>query len=161
MDLSLRPLEWNGVLVVGFDDAIDRLPLLLGRGEALPTQGPPAQDAEPAFNLIEPTRVRWCKVQMDVPVTGQPPIVLRLVRVEIVEDYMQLPARIGRDYLVHEGQEIAPPSPVRVPSHDFTREHLQGCEQRGRKLGARVGRQHCRDVKLCQFVDTGVAGALR
>ena len=64
-NLAFRPLEGRGGFVVGSYESVDRLAHLLGRGEACPAQSAPAQDTEPAFNLIEPTGVRGRELQMD------------------------------------------------------------------------------------------------
>jgi hypothetical protein len=67
-NLALGPLERRRPLVVGCDESVNGLPDLLRGSEADPAQGPAAQDAEPALDLIEPTGVRRGKVKMHVAV---------------------------------------------------------------------------------------------
>jgi hypothetical protein len=47
-----------------------------------------AQNAQPAFNLVEPPSVGWGKVKMDVGMALEPAVVLGFVGIEIVENDM-------------------------------------------------------------------------
>src|SRR5208337_1697623 len=128
-NLTFRPLEGRGGLVVRGYEPVDRLSHLPGRGETYPSQSAPTQDAEPAFNLIEPTGVGRREVEMDGAMARQPTVVLRFVGIEIVHHHVQFPARIKCDYLVHEGKKIAASTPVSVSPLDLAGEHIQGGEQ--------------------------------
>ena len=106
-NLAFRPLEGRSGFVVRGYESVDRLSHLLGRGETYPSQSAATQDAEPAFNLIEPTGVGRREVEMDRAMARQPTVMLRFVGIEIVHPHVQFPARIECDHLVHEGKKIA------------------------------------------------------
>src|SRR5271157_3818996 len=110
-NLTFRPLEGRGGFVVCSYESVDRLSHLPGRGETYPSQSAATQDAEPAFNLIEPTGVGGGKVQMDRRMLSQPTVMLGFVGIEIVHHHVQFPARIECDHLVHEGKKIAASTP--------------------------------------------------
>ena len=86
-NLAFRPLEGRGGFVVCGYEAVDRPSHLLRRGEACPSQSATTQDAEPAFNLIEPTGVGRREVLMDRAMLRQPTVMLRFVGIEIVHLY--------------------------------------------------------------------------
>ena len=88
MNDALSPLERRGVLVVGRDEAIDGGAQLRHRGKTRALQGAAAQNAEPALDLIQPAGVRRRVVKMHARVAGQPAIVFRLVRAEVVQHDM-------------------------------------------------------------------------
>src|SRR5271157_5391601 len=133
-NLAFRPLEGRGGLVVRGYEPVDRLPHLLGRGETYPSQGATTQDAEPAFDLIEPTGVGRREVEVDRAMVRQPTVMLRFVGIEIVHHYVQFPARIECDHPVHEGKKIAAATPVSVSARNLAAEHIQGGEQGGRAV---------------------------
>src|SRR5450756_1210504 len=110
--LPLLPLERRGGLVVHVDEAVDGTPDLARRGVAGPDQRTAAEDGEPDLDLVEPARVGRGEVEVDIPMAGQPAIVAGLVGVEVVEDDVDLQVRIGmgREDLVHEVEELAPPA---------------------------------------------------
>src|SRR5271166_4566031 len=128
-NLAFRPREGRGGLVVGSYESVDCLSNLLGRGETYPSQSATTQDAEPAFNLIEPTGVGRREVEMDRAMARQPTVMLGFVGIEIVHHHVQFPARIECDHLVHEGKKIAASTPVSVSAHDLAAEHIQSGEQ--------------------------------
>ena len=65
------------------------------------------QNAEKAFDLVQPGRARWGVVEVDARVGGEPGAhVLRIVRRRVVENDMELPARIGADDLLHKPEEV-------------------------------------------------------
>ena len=66
----LALLEGGGLGVVDLDESIDGLADLTRVGEAGAVHDGPCHDAEPDLDLIEPTGVRGCEVEMDV---GMPP----------------------------------------------------------------------------------------
>ena len=70
-------------------------------------------------------------MEMDIGVTGQPAIMLGLVRIEVVEDDMDLLVRrVAGDEFVHEVEEFASSSPLVVLSPDHARSDVKCCEQR-------------------------------
>ena len=58
-------------------------------------------------------------MKMHVGAPLQPAIVLGLVRVEVIEDDMDLEAPIEIDQLVHEVEKFAPPASPVVPGGDY------------------------------------------
>ena len=128
MHIGLGPHERLGGLVVagnvGIDVSLQRVDL----GERGAGQRLALQDREPAFDLIEPGCPRRRIVEGDEGMARQPLLVF-LVRVEIVEDHLEPPARIGRNNLVHECQELFTTPALFVPHHDLAGGHLVGCEQ--------------------------------
>src|SRR5262245_41471418 len=91
--------------IVGLNEAINRLTQLPHRSEAGTSQGVATQDAEPA---LHPSQL--ARVGVDVGVTAQPVVPFGFVRVQIVEDHMNLPSRMSADDLVHEIEKLAPTS---------------------------------------------------
>ncbi len=82
------PLKWNCILVVALDEPVDGFAELLGRGEAGAPQGGADQNAEPAFDHIEPAGVGWSEVKVDLGMAQQPGIVLGLECAEVVEHHV-------------------------------------------------------------------------
>ena len=80
------------------------------------------QDAEPDLYLVEPTGTRRSEVEVHVLVPGKPPIMLGPVGVEVIKHNVDLLVkRIGSDKVVHEVQELTPPSPGVVTGFDQAR----------------------------------------
>src|ERR1035437_10428882 len=126
VDLSLLPLERGGDLVVGGGEPLDRVAHLARRGVARSPEGGPFEDAEPDLDLVEPRRVGRGEVEMDVPMTGQPAVVLGLVGTEVVEHDVDLELRVGmsREDVVHDVEELPPAAAGGVarldePARDF------------------------------------------
>src|ERR1700737_1812257 len=118
MDLRFAPGEGVGGLVVALDEGIDVFPELRNTGEAGALEGLPAEDREPAFDLVEPGGVRRREMEMNVLVAGAPAVALGFVSVEIVEDDMDLAPGMGRHDAVHEVEELDPPPAPVVARHD-------------------------------------------
>ena len=89
------PLEWMRRWIVGGDEAVDRLPEFLVGGKARTLESVPRQKGEPYLNLVHPTGVGGDVVEMDVLVPRQPPVPLRLVGAQVVQDNVDLPAGMG------------------------------------------------------------------
>ena len=73
------PLKRYGSLVVFLNEIVDSLAQLLWRGKTSAAQGGADQNAEPAFDHIEPAGVGRGEMKMHVGVTSQPGVVLGLV----------------------------------------------------------------------------------
>jgi len=66
---------------------------------------------------------------MDVRMSGQPPVVLGFMGIEIIQNDMQFCVTIHGDNVVHEVQKFpATATPVMGSSHQ-SRRHFQGGEQ--------------------------------
>ena len=66
MDLGFRPGEGFGGVVVGGDEGIDVSLELGGGAERCAGQRLAGQNGEPDLDLIEPGRMRWGEVEVDV-----------------------------------------------------------------------------------------------
>src|SRR3990172_5380808 len=103
-------------------------------GEASSAKGPPREDAEPYLDLVQPRGMGGRVVEVDVLVACQPPIVLGLVGVEVVEDHMDLAVAAVGNHLVHELKELATSPALEVPGPHLAGGHLQGGEECGRAV---------------------------
>lgn len=137
MHLGFGPCEGAGGAVVGFDKSIDVVPELSDAGEARAAEGLPAEDREPALDLVEPGGMGRREVEMNILVAGQPNIAGRLMGTEIVEDDVDLPCRAGSHDAVHEIEELDAPPALVVACHDLAAGDVEGGEQ-GRGAVARV-----------------------
>jgi hypothetical protein len=79
VNLGCCPLEWAGGLVVGFDESVD--------------VGLPARIENQSSTWLSQDARGWRKMEVHVWMALQPAVILRLVRVEIVEDDMDLVQR--------------------------------------------------------------------
>jgi len=136
VDLPLLPLERGDDLVVCGGEPLDRVAHLARRRVARSLEGRPFEDAEPDLDLVEPRRVGRGEVEMDVPMADQPAVVLGLVGTEVVEHDVDLELRIGvgREDVVHEVEELAPPAPRVVARLDQPARDFQGRKERRRPV---------------------------
>lgn len=72
---------------------------LVDGGKAHGAQRQRTEDAEPELHLVQPGSACWG--------AGPPSVFLWLVRVEIVEDYMEFPVAVDLHDLVHEVHKFA------------------------------------------------------
>ena len=86
MNLGCCPLEWAGGLVVGFDESVDVGLEFVERIERGTSERFASEDRKPDLDLVEPGCAGWRKMEVHVWMALQPAVILRLVRVEIVED---------------------------------------------------------------------------
>src|SRR4030042_1380677 len=126
-----RPFERCRVLLASLRKIVYGLAHSANRGCAQATQGLPPQNAKPAFHLIEPGGMSGSVVKVDIGVTGQPTIMLGLMDVQVVQDDMQLLARVLCHYAIHEIQKLPPPSSAVVAGGYQSCHHLQGGKQGG------------------------------
>src|SRR5205823_13438757 len=101
----LGPLEGVSGLIIGLDEGIDLIANLAWRGETRAGQGFGGENREPYLHLIEPGGMGRGKMEMDILVPSQPAVVFGLVGIEIVQNYMDLPAGLFGHQAVHEIQE--------------------------------------------------------
>ena len=116
----------SSILIVGRDEAVDGLSYLTWRSEAGSAQGAPAENAEPALNLIKPRGVRGREVEVNVAVLGQPAVVLGLVGIEVVQTRVELPLWVECHQFIHKRQEVPSATARSVSSKDLAGEHVQG-----------------------------------
>src|SRR5262245_58735323 len=130
MDDPLAPFKGCGGSIVRVDEAIDRLAELPHRREAGGFEGPPTQDAEPAFDLVEPTGMSRREMKMHPGMTSEPAVDFRFMRVEVVEDDVQFAIRIVGHDLVHEPEKLAASPTGKVPRFQLTGAHVERRKQR-------------------------------
>jgi hypothetical protein len=94
MHFLLSPLEGRCSLVPTCDKGLDSLHQGADIGETGPLQCATAQNAKPAFDLVEPGTVSRSEMQMHSGMGFKPAIVFGFMRIEIVQDYMELSSRI-------------------------------------------------------------------
>ena len=120
------PLEGVGVPVIGGEEVVDVLPQVPGAGKAGRGERLAAKNAEPDLDLIEPGRVRRDVMEVNVLVSLQPAVVFRLMRVEVIQHDVNLPASIAGHDAIQEVEEFhAAATPV-VARLDQPGGHFQG-----------------------------------
>ena len=71
-------------------------------------QGAAAQDARPAFDLIEPAAMGRNKLKIHVGMSFEPAVLFGLVSVEIVQDDVEPFAGVCGNQVIHEIQALTP-----------------------------------------------------
>lgn len=66
VNFSLAPLKRSGLLIIRFDKPVDSLPQLAGRGKTGSFESLAAEDTEPDFNLIQPTGMGRCVMELHI-----------------------------------------------------------------------------------------------
>ena len=102
VDFLFSPLEGGGVLIPAGDKGLDRLDQHFDAGKACSLQSAAAQNAKPAFHLIEPGAACRDEMKMDLGMDFEPAILLGFMRIEIVQHNVNLFVRIFGSQLVHE-----------------------------------------------------------
>ncbi len=126
MNNLFRPFKGRRILIAGLGESIYRPADILSRGSVQVPECLTPQYAKPTFNLVEPGGMGRGVVEIDVRVTGQPAVVLRLVDIKVIQDNVQCLIRILCDHAVHEVQELPPASPVIMAGVHQSRGHFQG-----------------------------------
>ena len=126
MHYRLLPFKRCRLLVMSDNKLIDRLSDFLRRSKARTAQRFPAQDAEPTFDLVQPGGIRRGVMEMNLGMGPQPAVLLGLVRIQIVENHMNLALRIQGHDFVHKMEKFAPTPPGVVSGFDFAGQHVQG-----------------------------------
>src|SRR5271166_5764444 len=134
VDFLFSPLEGGGVLIPAGDKGLDRLDQHFDAGEAGSLQCAAAQNAKPAFHLIEPGAACRDEMKMDLGMGFEPAILLGFMRIEIVQHNVNLLVRIFGYQLVHEIQKFASaPAPI-MPCMHQPSGYLQGRKERARAM---------------------------
>ena len=68
---------------------------------------------------------------MDVGMTLQPAVLLRLVSIQVIDYHMDFAARVRRDDLVHKIRKFPASAALVMRGFDHTGGHLEGGEQGG------------------------------
>ena len=90
VDFFFGPLEWHGVLIPAGDKGFNGIDQHFDAGKAGALKCAAAQNAKPAFHLIEPGAVGWDEMKMDLRMGFEPAILLGFMRIEIVQHYVNL-----------------------------------------------------------------------
>ena len=134
VDFLFSPLEGGGVLIPVGDKGLDRLDQHFDAGKAGSLQCAAAQNAKPAFHLIEPGAACRDEMKMDLRMGFEPAILLGFMRIEIVQHNVNLFVRIFGYQLVHEIQKFASaPAPI-MPCMHQPSGYLQGRKERARAM---------------------------
>src|SRR6516165_3982128 len=88
-----------------------------------------AQNAEPNLYHVEPRRICRNEMEVYVGMACQPPILLGLVSVEVVQNDVDVAAAVLGDDIVHEIEELSSASSRIMPYPNLASCDLQGGEQ--------------------------------
>ncbi len=137
MHHRFAPFERCGSGVVDLDVGVDRVAHAPRTRETGVPQRRTGQEAEPDFNLVQPACVRRRVVKMHIRMARHPVVVLRLVRVQVIEDDMELDVGgVVRNHLVHEIEKLAAAAAPVMPGF-----HLAGGDiERGKERRRPVSR---------------------
>src|SRR5450755_3960259 len=94
----------------------------------------PARIENQISTWLRPGCAGRCKMEVHVWMALQPAIVLRLVRVEVVEDDMNLASGVLSDNPVHEVEKFKAPPPLVLASRHLARRDVEGGEERRRAV---------------------------
>ena len=100
------PFEGRSLVVVNLNEGVNGLAKFPRGGETAAAQCRAAQDPEPTLYLIEPGTVGRREVKVDLWVHLQPPVLLRLVRIKVVENDVNLFTGVLGNNLVHEVEKL-------------------------------------------------------
>src|SRR6266481_6425557 len=89
VDVCLGPFEGCRILVPTCHKSFDCFDQHADASEVSALQGATAQDAKPAFKLIEPAAVGGNKVKMHIGMGFEPAVLFRLMGVKIVQNHVQ------------------------------------------------------------------------
>ena len=131
MDDMLGPLEGMCVLGIGICESVDGLTQIPGGGGRKPPEGLPPQYAEPTLYLVEPGGVGRRVMEVNIGMLDQPPVVFRLMSIQVVQDDMEFPVGIVSHGLVHKIQELPAAATQIVADTHQAGGHLQ-CGEQGR-----------------------------
>ena len=135
MNQPFLPLEGSSLFVVHLGEVVDGLADLLGR-EEVSSQGRASKDAEPDLHLVQPGSMGRREMEMDIGMRYAPEIDLGLVGGEVIEDDVDLFARVVSDHFIHEAEELSAALALEVTylDHAGGYSYVQGGEESGRAV---------------------------
>jgi hypothetical protein len=116
------------MFVTGSSKGVYRPANVFDRGGVESSKRLTGEDTEPYFNLIQPGSVGRNVMKMNTGVSCQPPVMFRLMGVEIIKNYMQFLVRIKSYGLVHKVQELTTATMAIVAGVSQSRSHFQSSE---------------------------------
>src|ERR1700758_4571769 len=90
MCFCLGPFEGCRILIPTGHKSFDCFDQHANAGEVSALQGTTAQDAKPAFNLVEPAAMGGNKVKMHIGMGFEPAVLFGLMGVKIVQNHVEL-----------------------------------------------------------------------
>ena len=127
----LGPFEGDGALVASLGKGIYGTADIAHRGGVKTPQGSTRQDAEPDLDLVEPGSVGRDVMEVDIGMPSQPPVMLGLMSIKVIQDNVQLLVGVLSDQTVHEVQELTPAPAAIVAYRHRPSGNLQGSEEGG------------------------------
>ncbi len=129
MDLGFLPDEWPCSLIIAIDECLDVRLQFADGGEGRAGKRLSGEDREPDFHLIKPGRLCGREVEVNVRMAFKPAVFLGLVGVEVVEDDMDVAARMRGGDPVHKVQKFDPAAPFVLPSRHLAGGDIERCKQ--------------------------------
>lgn len=128
LDLTFGPFEWGSLWIVDLNKALDGILQLANRDKTGGPERLSGKDAKPDFHLVEPRGMCRCKMEMDIGMLSQPPIVLWFMGIEVVENDVKFLFGVHGDDVVHEIEELPASSSLVGARSDPS----SGCLQSGK-----------------------------
>ena len=128
---ALVPFKGKGMLVAGISKGIYRPADVSYRGDVESPKCLAGKDTEPYLDLVQPGSMGRDIMEMNTGVSCLPPVMFRLMGIEVIKDYMQLLVRIKSYGLVHKVQKLTAAAMAIVAGMSQPRSHLQGGKQGG------------------------------
>ena len=94
MNNMLGPLKGMSFLAISLREGINSLAHFLGRDGTQSSKRPPPQNTEPALHLVQPGSMSRSVMEMDIGMSGQPPIMLGFMGIEIIQNDVQFCASV-------------------------------------------------------------------
>src|SRR5512136_2356632 len=129
MNNMLGPLKGVGFLGISFREGIDGLAYFPGRDGTQSPKCPLPENTEPALHLVQPRSMSRGIVDMAIGMSGQPPIMLGFMGVQVIQNDMQVCDGVEGNNVVHEVQELPATATRVMGSLHQPRGHFQGGKQ--------------------------------
>ena len=128
---ALVPFKRERMFVTGISKGIYSPADVSDRGGVESAKRLAGKDAEPYLDLVQPGSMGRDVMEMNARVSRQPPVMFRLMGIEVIKNYMQFLVRIKSYVLVHKVQELAAAAMAIVAGMSQSRSHFQSSEQGG------------------------------